>query len=113
CDDSKTSHDDTVRYRGPLHLKLVPIAVRAGDAWWYWMGGSGLGRRCTGALDKGAHPVHDRAYGLEVGCFFVGVVRNFDAEGVFDVEHDHRQVERLDLKIGQGGVEPDVVPRLL
>src|SRR5262249_18693709 len=88
--NSKTRHDDTVWYRGPLHLYVVPIAERAGGAWRCSTFRSSLRRRCARALDEGAHPIHDRADRLEVGRFFVGIVRNFDAEGVFDVEHDHR-----------------------
>ena len=61
---------------------------------------------------RAAHAIDDRADRLEVGRFLVGVVGNLDAEGVLDVEHDHRQIEGLDLEIGQRRVEPDVVPGL-
>src|SRR5213075_2319855 len=84
-----------------------------GGAWRFWRGArSGLGRCGTRAGDQSAHAIHDRAYGLEVGRFLVGVIGDLDAERVLDVEHDHRQVEGLDLEIGQRHVGPIVVDAL-
>ena len=40
---------------------------------------------------------------LEILDFLVRVVRDLDPEGVLDVEYDHRQVEGLDLEVGQSG----------
>src|SRR5688572_16667678 len=58
---------------------------------------SRFGRRGARAGYEGAHPIHHRAHGLEIGRFLVGIVGDLNAEGVLDVENDHRQIERLDL----------------
>src|SRR5215510_16602948 len=74
---------------------------------------SSLSRGRPGTLDQTAHALHHRPDGLEIRRFFIGVIRDFDAEGILDVEHDHGQIERLDLQVRERGREPNVIPGLL
>src|SRR5262245_43799491 len=72
-----------------------------------------LSRGGPRTLDQASNPLHHRADGLEIRRFFVGVVGDFDAEGILDVEHDHGKIEGLDLQVRERGSEPNVIPGLL
>src|SRR5262245_18589648 len=74
---------------------------------------SSLSRGRSGALDQTANPLHDRTDRLEIRRFFIGIVGDFNAEGILDVEHDHGKIERLDLQVRERGREPYVIPGLL
>src|SRR5262245_49770950 len=73
---------------------------------------SSLSRGRSGTFDQTANALHHRPDGLEIRGFFIGVVGDFDTEGVLDVEHDHGKIEGLDLQVRERGREPNVIPGL-
>jgi quercetin dioxygenase-like cupin family protein len=72
----------------------------------------GAGASAT-AVPHDVHAFNNRTDGFEVFHIFVRVVRDLDPEGIFDVEDNHREVQRLDLKVRESGLQTDIVPRLL
>ncbi|MEL6747506.1 MAG: hypothetical protein AAFO79_06820, partial [Pseudomonadota bacterium] len=77
---------DPVAGSVPVAVSLTGAKATSGSRW----------RRLFG--DKLADTFHDGPDRFELFDFFVGVVWNLDAEPVFNVEHDHRQIERFDLE---------------
>src|SRR5215510_6128116 len=50
---------------------------------------SSLSRSRPRAFNQAANPLHHRSNGLEIRRFLIGIVRDLNAKGILDVEHDH------------------------
>src|SRR5665809_27446 len=65
---------------------------------------------CSGSLrlcDDPLNAIHDGAYRRECRHLFIRIIRDFDAESILNIEHDHCEVERFNLKLAERGFERD------